>query len=64
MLHMICTRLLLGHLNLCVGDDLQRSEEIVKKISNCAFECDYYYYVLCILILVQETLAFIHGDRC
>ena len=27
-----------------VGDSSRRSEEIVKKISNCTFPCDYYYY--------------------
>ena len=37
MLHVICTRVCVG-----VGDGSRRSEEIVK-ISNCAFEWDYYY---------------------
>ena len=31
MLHVICTRLRPGHLSVCVGDSLRRSEEIVKK---------------------------------
>ena len=31
VLHVICTRLRPGHMNICVGDSLQRNEEIVKK---------------------------------
>ena len=27
-----------------VGDGSRRNEEIVKKMSNCAFECHYHYY--------------------
>ena len=43
MLHVICTRLRLGHLSVRVGDSSRPCEEIVK-ISNSTFECDYYYY--------------------
>ena len=32
-----------GHSSVRVGDSLWSCEEIVK-ISNCAFQCDYYYY--------------------
>ena len=42
MLHVICTPLQPGHLSVRVGDSSQPSEEIIK-ISNCAFEYDYYY---------------------
>ena len=31
MLHVICTRLSPGHLSICVGDSLPRTEVIVKK---------------------------------
>ena len=44
--HMICTQLHSVHLSIRVGDNSQRREEIVKKISNCAFECDNYYYII------------------
>ena len=40
MLHVICTRLRSGHLRVRVGDGSRRSEETVKQISNCAFQCD------------------------
>ena len=45
MLHVICTRLRLGYLSVRVGDSSRCCEEIVKKISNSAFECDYYYII-------------------
>ena len=32
---MICTRLRLGHLSVCVGDSLRRSEAIVKYLELC-----------------------------
>ena len=48
-MHVICTRLSPGQLSVRVGDGSRHSEEIVKKkkkkkkkISNCAFQCDYY----------------------
>ena len=31
VLHVMFTRLCLGHLSVCVGDSLRRSEETVKK---------------------------------
>ena len=43
MLHVICTRLSLGHFSVSVGDSSRRCEEIVR-ISNCAFECNHYKY--------------------
>ena len=36
MLHVICTRLRLGHLTMRVGDSSRRCEEIVKKKSRIA----------------------------
>ena len=32
MLHVICTQLCPGHLRVCVGDSLRRSEEIVQNV--------------------------------
>ena len=29
-----------------LGDGLWGSEEIVKEILNCAFQCDYYYIII------------------
>ena len=57
MLHVICTRLRPGHLSVRVGDSSRRCEEIVKKISNSAFECDYYYYIT---LISPSILCFSH----
>ena len=53
MLHVISARcaardlrLRPGQLCVRVGDSSRRSEEIVKKILNCVFECDYYYIII------------------
>ena len=45
MLHVICTRLHLGHLSVYAGDSSRpkRSEKIVKNFE-LRFECNYYYY--------------------
>ena len=39
MLHVIFSRLCLGHLSVHVGDSSRCSKEIIKKILNCTFEC-------------------------
>ena len=56
VLHEICTRLRPCHLSVCVGDGLWRSEEIVK-ISNGAFECDFYYYYCCCQLYIVVLLV-------
>ena len=40
MLRVICTRLRTDHLNVRVGDGSRRSEEIVKNLSICTFQCE------------------------
>ena len=57
MLHVICTRLRPGHLSVLVGDSSRLCEEIVKKISNSAFECDYYYYYYYYGLQLDEILS-------
>ena len=37
----IVTALFTDHWSIHVGDSSQHSEEIVKKILNCTFECDH-----------------------
>ena len=69
---MICTRLRPGHLSIRVGDGSRRSEEIVKKISNCAIQCDYhhhhhyycYHYYYCICMCERESRVCVCMSQC
>ena len=52
MLHVICTRLRPGHLSVRVGD------RRLQKISNSAFECDYYNnYYFTATVTVRANMA-------
>ena len=57
VLNVICTQMRHSHLSVLVGDGSRRIEEI-EKISNCAFQCDcfYYYYLASITISRPDVL--------
>ena len=59
MLHVICTRLRLGHLSVCVGDASQCSEEIVKNLACAPLNA----IIISIIICVGEWIGGRFVDR-
>ena len=56
VVHMICTRLHLGHLSVHVGDSSQRSEEIVKKILKAPLKLMIMMILLLLLLLLLNRM--------
>ena len=55
---MICTQMRPGHLSICVLDGSQRSEEIVKNILNCAFQCGFFFCCCCLVVCFFLVFCF------
>ena len=62
VLHVICTRLRLGHLSVRVGDSSPRSEEIVKKSQIVPFNAIIIIIIITIFECTDKMLPFVKTE--